>query len=209
MTLSPEEQTTLDSYAKIVLARSKAKDDPNFWLLEFTKFKTYLPDGKIIDIGCGSGRDATLFIQNGYEYRGIDLSDEMLALARQAVPIADFRKMNMYDLNFPDKMFDGFWAVTSLLHILKRKMNTVLEEIHRVVKFGGIGFIVMKHGEGERMVTGKFEGDNRFYSFYRDYEFCEILERNRFRVLEYKTDFRSYDPPHHSDIWLIYFVEAI
>src|SRR3989338_7458860 len=112
--------------------------NPDFWRSEFEQFKTLLPHGKVLDIGCGGGRDALLFVPSRYNYVGIDFSREMLEQAQRSAPNAIFVQMDMYALNFVPYTFDGFWAAASLLHIPKTKTPLVLREIHRVTKTGGI-----------------------------------------------------------------------
>lgn len=208
LTLSQEEQKTLESYKKIAAARGKTHADPEFWRAEFEKFRRLLPSGTVVDIGCGSGRDA-LLLADEYDYIGIDASNEMLSGARDLVPAADFRTMGMYSLDFSSRSVDGFWAAASLLHIPKRNAGTVLHEIRRVTKLGGIGFIAMKEGVGERMVRGPFEGDDRFYAFYEQPEFAAVLEENGFKVLGSSRDLREYNPPMNLTVWLLYFVTVL
>lgn len=207
--LLPEEQRTLESYAQIAKERAKTHSSPDVWRDEFKEFQKLVPDGGVIDIGCGSGRDAVLFIESGYEYIGIDLSEEMLVVARELVPNADFRKMDMYALEFPSGRFDGFWAAASLLHNPKMSVDRVLQEIGRVVKTGGIGFLAMKEGVGERMVKGRYEGDERFFAFYKQEEFADVLRKNGFEVLKQKRDLREYNPPESTDVWLCYWVKTV
>lgn len=207
--LSPEEHRTLESYARIAKVRGKTHANPDFWRSEFEVFRKLLPSGKVIDVGCGSGRDAILFAESGYAYIGIDLSDDMLAGAKELVPNADCRKMDMYALEFPSRSFDGFWATASLLHNPKQNVSRVLQEIGRVVKTGGVGFLAMKEGEGERMVKGRYEGDERFFAFYAQEEFADILRKNGFEVLKQKRDLREYNPPESTDVWLCYWVKII
>lgn len=204
--LSPEELKTLGSYKKIAEARGKTHATPDFWRSEFEKFRKLLPSGKVIDVGCGSGRDALLFTEGSYEYIGVDLSDEMLVGARELAPSADFRKMDMYALDFSPQSFDGFWAAASLLHIPKRNVGKVLQEIKQVAKSGGIGFLAVKEGEGEKMVRGSYEGDERFFAFYQEDEFLKVLQENGFEVLQHSRDMREYNPPKNLTVWLLYFV---
>jgi len=206
--LTPEEQKTLDSYRKIATARGKTHANPDFWRSEFGKFQNLLSVGKVIDVGCGSGRDSILFTEAGYDYVGIDISDEMLAEARQLVPTANFIKGNAYSLDFPSRSFDGFWAAASLLHIPKINASLVLQEIKRVVRSGGIGFIAMKEGEGEKMVRGSIDGDERFFSFYGETEFLNLLRGNGFEVIEHLRDMREYNPPKNLTVWLLYIVRV-
>ena len=201
--LSPEELETLETYKKIAPLWNWKYLNMNFWRSEFEKFQRFLPKKKIIDIGCGSGRDATLFVPAGYEYTGIDLSDGMLTVAKKLVPEATFLNMNMYSLNFPDRCFDGFWATTSLLHIPKKNIGIVLREIKRVIRAGGVGFIAMKDGKGEGMVDG------RFFALYTLEEFRDILEKENFTVVEQLRENRDYGSSRGGLVpMLLYFVKV-
>ena len=206
--LSPEELKTLEAYKTLGQTRNKTYANPDFWRSEFEKFNKLLPFGRVIDIGCGGGRDALLFTEAGYSYVGVDLSEEMLAGAKELVPDADFRKMDMYNLSFPADSFDGFWAAASLLHIPKRNVAKVLEQIKNVVRSGGIGFFSVKEGEDERMVKSSLEGDERFFAFYQESEFLKLLQENGFEVIEHSRDMREYNPSRNLTVWLLYLVKV-
>lgn len=64
---------------------------------------------KVLDVGCGPGRDAKYFSDHNLKVIGIDLSDNFLDIAFKNVPNAKFIKMDMRKLIFPDKTFNGIW----------------------------------------------------------------------------------------------------
>jgi len=196
---SQEELITIDSYSKIAKSRSETHSNRDFWLSEINKFKSLLPSGKIIDLGCGNGRDAPVLIDRGYQYVGVDISGEMLELAREFAPGALFLKGDIYDLDFPFGTFDGFWAPAVLLHMPKNKVAAALKEISRITKRGGIGFFAMKEGQGEKLIR-KSEQDKRFYAFYRQGEFTDILEKSGFEVLKAYRDHKGTET-----VWIIAF----
>jgi len=207
--LSPEEQKTLEAYRTIAQTRNKTHGNPDFWRSEFEKFNKLLSAGRVVDIGCGGGRDAILFTDAGYDYIGIDLSEDMLMRARELLPNADLRKMDMYSLDFPPHSFNGFWAAASLLHIPKMNVVKVFQQIKNIVKSGGVGFFAVKEGEDERMVKGSLEGDERFFAFYKEDEFLKLLQENGYEVLEHSRDMREYNPPKNLTVWLLYFVRLL
>src|SRR3989344_1037404 len=206
--LSPEEQKTLEAYRTIAQTRNKTHGNPDFWRSEFEMFNKLLSAGRVVDIGCGGGRDAILFTDAGYDYIGIDLSEDMLMRARELLPNADLRKMDMYSLDFPPHSFNGFWAAASLLHIPKMNVVKVFQQIKNIVKSGGVGFFAVKEGEDERMVKGSLEGDERFFAFYKEDEFLKLLQENGYEVLEHSRDMREYNPPKNLTVWLLYFVKV-
>lgn len=221
--MNEKEEMTLKYYTKMAETRNNTHGDPDFWRKEFEEFREFLSEGKILEIGCGGGRDALLFKEylKSYQYIGIDASPEMIREARKSVSKTFFLEMNMYALkhHFEKNSFDGFWTVGSLLHIpksrilriYKRKIDIVLGQIRRIIKPNGIGFIVMKEGKGEKMIYDNNDccGDcARLFSFYSLTEFSKILMENGFEILESEPDFKNYNPEGNQTIWLKYFVKV-
>ncbi len=124
--------------------------------------------GHILDAGCGSGRDTKAFLERGYRVTGIDASPEMaqsaVLLTGQHCEVLSFRKMEFNGL------FDGIWACASLLHVSKHEMADVMRRFIRALKIGGIFYISLKEGEGER-----FAEDGRFFNYYTEGSFRDFL----------------------------------
>lgn len=119
MTNNKSNKETIKAYNRIAKSYSQINYQPEFWLDEFEIYKSLLPGRKIIDIGCGTGRDAVLFTRNNFSYLGIDASGEMLNIARKICPKAKFLKTDFCKLKPSLKDYDGFWAAASLLHTPK------------------------------------------------------------------------------------------
>ncbi len=196
--LSPEEEKNMEAYKTIALDRNTTHGNPDFWRPEFEKFRELLPQGLILDVGCGAGRDAILFKEAQYKYVGIDLSEDMLAAARKVAINMNFLPMNICNLGFADHSFDGFWAAASLLHVPKNNIRKILADIKRVVKPGGTGFVTLKYGLEEKVVPEP-SGTERFFSFYTQREFWYILAENGFEVLE--------GDQNRNNVWLTYLVK--
>ena len=207
---SPEELQTFASYEKIAVERAKRRSDSQWWQNKFDYFKALVPAGHIIDIGCGNGKDAPLFSSSSdYQYVGVDISPAMLALTKEHAPQSIFMRMNIYCLAFKPACFDGFWATASLLHIPKYNISCALQEIRRIMKQRAVGFIALREGHTEEMVTTDMCGDNRFYAFYHQHEFRCLLEDNGYEVVRMGRDWREYDPHNPHSMWLFYFVRVL
>jgi len=202
------ELETTRAYNNIAKQMSKTHSDLNFWQPEFEKFTSLLPGKEVIDIGCGWGRDAQLFIKLGCNYLGIDLSQKMLEQAKKLTPNAQFLKMSMYSLDLPSGHFDGVWAVASLLHIPKKNLEEVLKEIRRVVKPGGIGFFTMKEGDGEKMVFRARSKNGLFFAYYHLNEFSDALTNAGFDVLEKSKGEKKSNDLGGASTRLLYFARA-
>ena len=203
MKLAPQEQRTIDAYDQNAVAWAGSRNKKGVWGNEKKKFYKYLPKGKIIEVGSGGGRDAKELITHGYDYTGTDVSKGLLEEAKKNNPEATFLLQSVYELDFPDETFDGFWASAVLLHIAKDRIDEALSSIYRILKPGAIGFISLKKGEGERFVEGDHVGIQykRFFSFFELDEFSKMLKRNSFEILE------SYEFDHSNKKWLAFFVK--
>ena len=95
------------------------------------KFCGYIPSGGLIlDLGCGSGRDAKIFSEErGYEVIGVDPSNNMLTIAKENAPNVEFKEMEAESLLFDSGEFDGVWACASLLHLPKSRLPGAIGEV--------------------------------------------------------------------------------
>ncbi|MBI2451002.1 MAG: class I SAM-dependent methyltransferase [Parcubacteria group bacterium] len=199
-------QKTAETYDKIAPDYS-AGHFAHFRVEEFDFYKSIINGKKVIDLGCGAGRDAAVFVENGFDYTGIDASEGMLRVASERVPKGKFQKMDFSKTTFQDGEFDGFWAAASFLHIPKKDVVGVLQETKRIIKNGGVGFISVKEKNGmdEGMINeNKYGGISRYFSFYTQDEFKNLLEQNGFSVLKMST---HVEDDERKTNWLCYFVK--
>lgn len=144
------------------------------------------PNGRILDLGCGSGRDSRYFMQKGYQVEAMDGSQKLCTLASEYIG----RKViygRIEDLEYENE-FDGIWACASLVHIEKKDMRRVLARIKGALKECGILYLSLKYGQGEGIKNG------RFFNYYDEREIQEIFnELEDMNIIElFKTaDVRS------------------
>lgn len=104
--------------------------------------------GRLLDIGCGSGRNLAYFAQNNFDVYGIDFSENMVKQAREnfkktGLEIKDAKKKeriqtaDMTDIPFSNKQFDYCISIASLHHLPRERQAQGIEEIRRVMKDGG------------------------------------------------------------------------
>lgn len=88
------------------LAPSTTEDECQFLKEIFEKYG----EGrivKVLDLGCGTGRHASLLQKMGYQVTGIDLSTQMLKIAREKSPKSSFVKMDFCSPKFKNNFFDA------------------------------------------------------------------------------------------------------
>lgn len=141
------------------------------------------PNGHILDIGCGYGKDVKIFTDLGYQVTGIDISEKLLAIARKTSPESQFIQTNFNNLTFVDQIFDGLWASASLLHAeTKSQVPEILTEWNRVFRTGGSAYIVVKQGEGEEdMKDQRYQGVVKHYCYFQEDEIKKLVENAGFK----------------------------
>lgn len=124
--------------------------------------------GRILDAGCGSGRDLKVFKERGYCPFGVDSSVKLVQLARAYAGVQS-EVSRIQDIDF-EAAFDAVWACASLLHLPKAELNDGLQRLRKALRKGGVLFASIQLGEGER-----FEADGRFYAYYEREEFLKYV----------------------------------
>ena len=141
------------------------------------KFLQMLSGKKILDFGCGSGRDTMYFLKSGFDVTATDGSEELCKYASEYTGI-QVKQMLFQDLDEVD-YYDGIWACSSILHLSKNELRIVMNKMSRALKAGGILYTSFKYGnfEGER--NGRFFTDftiDEFTDFVKDVKEMAIEE---------------------------------
>ncbi len=156
---------------------------------------------KILDIGCGPGRDAKYFSEHDLEVTGIDLTSNFVKMASQNVPNAKFIQMDMRNLDFPENTFDGIWACASFLHIPKEDAKNTLLGFKKILKPAGLIYISVKAGTEEKFVQKEeYKGRTKFFAFYTEDELKNLIESCNFKILKVIIDKKK------DNIWINVFV---
>lgn len=113
--------------------------------------------GRILDAGCGSGRDAAEFARRGFAVTAFDGSARMATLAseRTGLPVLHltFEKVDW------NEEFDGVWACASLLHLPSEQVGDALDRLARSLRPGGALFVSVKAGDFEGQREGRWFAD--------------------------------------------------
>ena len=133
--------------------------------------KQVKPIGKILDAGCGSGRDTKYFLNKGYTVTAFDASNEMVRLSTELTGQKTL-KMTFQEINSKEE-FDGIWACASLLHISKAEIDDVLNKLIESLKPKGILFASFKYGNTESMK------DDRLFNSYTEETLKSQFEKHK------------------------------
>lgn len=159
-------------------------------------FFSMLPkQAKIMDLGCGPGRDAKIFSEMGCEVFGIDFSSKMIEIAQKNVPNATFLIKDIESIDFPAETFEGIWASAALLHIPKSNMALVFNKIYSFLKKEGILYISVKENTIDECLEPdhRYKGLKKFWSFFQQNELITLLQNAGFTILKSNI----HDKTHH------------
>ncbi len=125
---------------------------------EHEMFERHLGEGQqfILDVGCGSGRDALYFKSQGHHVIAIDPNVEFVEHARQIN--IDAYQSDVAHIEFVD-MFDGIWACAVLLHYRKKELSAAFTKLYNALKEDGILFCSFLYGELEEDREGRHYSD--------------------------------------------------
>jgi cyclopropane fatty-acyl-phospholipid synthase-like methyltransferase len=135
------------------------------------RFIGALSGKRVLDFGCGSGRDTKYFIEAGFEVVATDGSEELCKSASEYTGIT-VKQMLFQELD-ETASYDGIWACSSILHLPKKELKAVFAKMIRALCNDGIIYTSFKYGtfEGER--NGRFFTDFTLETFE---EFAKCIE---------------------------------
>ena len=158
------------------------------------KFLKLLTGKKVLDFGCGSGRDTKYFLESGFDVTATDGSEELCKSASTYTGI-QVKHMLFQDLNEAD-CYDGIWACSSILHLSKDELRIVINKMSRALKPNGIIYTSFKYGnfEGER--------NGRFFTDFTLDVFEDFISDVKDIVIEEYWITRDVRPGREEEKWL-------
>lgn len=154
--------------------------------------------GKILDIGCGPGRDLITFKQLGHTAIGLDATPAFVEMAKQ-LSGCEVWQQSFLNLNLPLETFDGIFANASLIHVPRVKMVKVLQDLHQSLVSQGAIVMSMCRGEGEGYIP-RPTGD-RYTAGWEYKTLAPCLEKAGFEMIHHY--YRPPGLPPAEQFWLV------
>ncbi len=118
--------------------------------------------GKILDVGCGTGiPNARFLVGKGFEVIGIDISENLLEIARNNVPEGLFQLTDIMTYETESK-FAGILAWDSLFHLKIDEHEAAFAKLADMLAPGGV--LLFTHGGAEGEIEGEMYGEKFTYS---------------------------------------------
>ncbi len=149
-------------------------DNIHSLLLNTFPSKSYL-----LEIGCGSGRDAGFMYQNGYDVLAIDGSREMISEAKRCHPeLADRLEVIKIpdELHFEPFSFNGVYSIATLMHLDKSAIDQTIEKISMILKAGSKFFFSVSIQRDDVDDQGKDE-KGRYFTTMSELEWVKCCEK--------------------------------
>ena len=160
---------TLAYYAANAEAFASSTVSVEFTAMQERFVELLEPGARVLDLGCGSGRDAKRFAEAGFAVDAVDGSPELCRIAAEftGLPV---RCMRFEELSAVAE-YDGIWACSSILHVPSVQLPALLAKMAAALKDGGVIYTSFKYGEGEGMRHG------RYFSDFTEDSFTQLLEQ--------------------------------
>ena len=112
-----------------------------------------MPASRILDAGCGAGRDTADFLRLGYQVEAFDASAKLVEIAQRVTGIA---VQHSTFLNYSSaEPFAGIWACASLLHVPASSMTATLQHLAGLLQAQGVLYVSFKYGADDVERNGR------------------------------------------------------
>jgi SAM-dependent methyltransferase len=151
--------TVAVDYARLLHTALDAMPWDRAMLGTFAELARAADAGPVADLGCGPGRVTAHLHALGVPAFGVDLSPEMVAVARRTHPGLRFEVGSMTALDLADASLGGVVAWYSTVHTPPGELPRVFAEFHRVLAPGGLLLTAFKAGDRHRHLDHAYGHD--------------------------------------------------
>ena len=168
---------------------------------KFMDFKTYKEKiqifsdkyiykySEILDIGCGPGNNAKLIYEadKTVEITGIDLSPEMVEIAKKNAPDSDFEVQDIRNIAL-DKQYDAIIASFCIVHLSDDETHELIKTISKILKKNGTLYLSFMEGKEAGLETTSFSEDELFFNYYERSKMRKLLSDNLILTVEMSSE---------------------
>ena len=151
--------------------------------------QTFGKNSKLLEIGCGSGRDASFMTKYNFDVTAIDGSKNMIEEAKKIhleLSKKLFHKTLPNDLEF-DKKFEGIYSIATLMHLSENDLKNTLSKIYNLLNENG-KFLMSVSLFRDDIDKNGFDDKGRFFLVLSFESWINLLENVGFKILDTKTN---------------------
>jgi trans-aconitate methyltransferase len=157
-------------------------------------------DPVVLEIGCAGGRDAEDFLKFTKNYTGLDVAEELLKIARERLPNANFILADVEDYDLPQDL-DIVYASASLIHVNRESLAKIFTSVFITLNRGGIFRITMKKSDKYEEITKDTPFGTRTYYHYSEEDLKALA--GDFKIIKADTEY------HINQNWLEFMYQKI
>ncbi|WP_074431311.1 class I SAM-dependent methyltransferase [Anaerosporomusa subterranea] len=171
-------------------------------VIEFAKIID--ADAKVLDIGCGPGNVAKqLFAAKPMQITGVDLSEEMVKLARSNVPAGDFYTQDIRKLDFPRDHFNAIVMSFCIVHLSDEESYRLLANAINWLYPGGILYLSFMEGKKAGFETTSFSEEPIYFNYFKGNVIEKFLVSNGITILQMvRQNYNELDGSVTTDIFI-------
>lgn len=139
---------------------------------------------KVLDIGCGAGMPVTRTLAEKFEVTGVDISAQMLGLAKATNPNVEFIHNDIMELRFPDNNFGAIVSFYAIFHLPREEHAELFRRIHTWLKPGGYFLATVAATSEEAYTEDDFFDTTMYWSNFGLAEYQQLLINLGFELLD-------------------------
>jgi len=196
---------TIEAYNKNYHSYNEKFMNYSSYVGHINEFATLLEDGfSVLDIGCGPGNVAKqLCAAKTLQITGIDLSSEMVEVAKRNVPQGNFYLQDSRKADFPLECFDAVVLSFSIVHLYDHEAFALLAKAAKWLRSGGYLYISFMEGREAGFETTCFSSQPIYFNYFKRNEIQDILTENGIHCIRtVEQDYLEPDGSNTADIFI-------
>jgi len=177
-------ESTIEYYQNNSSDLAKRYESANVDSVQELITKTFQEKSKLLELGCGTGREISFLLKKGYDVLGTDASESMLTQALIYHPELEGRLTYLMMpslIGVTQECFDGAYSVAMLMHLPKNDITASLNEVYKVLKTGGHFLFSISLIRDDVNEYG-YDSKGRFFSSMSADEWCELCRQTGFVI---------------------------
>lgn len=141
------------------------------------------PGDRLLDVGCGFGRDVVFFSERGILAKGIDISDSMIEIGRAQYGEINIIESDLFRFIESEKeKYQGIWIRGVLFHYEKNELIRIFSGVRYLVEQGSLLYIQTTRRNGKIKKTISTTYETLHYYFHTKDEYLDILTKYGFTL---------------------------
>lgn len=179
---------TLDYYNENAASLVKKYESAKVQKLQELLLSCFRPGSRLLELGCGSGRDASFMAEKGFRVTAVDGSDQMIKAARIQHPSL---KESLHTVMVPkglSKMgeFDGIYSIAFLMHLSRKDIETTLKKANQMIRNKGKLFFSVPF-KRQDVNAGEFDEKGRLFTTMTDSQWFDLSEKAGFEIEDFQV----------------------